>query len=204
MKINLTMKENYLIISHKVMEEAAEMMGIENLGKNRLETNEYIGINGTNTCLVRVSQNLDYGAYCVINKSIKRTDGKVIDLTKKLRLFNFHMNDSCTGSGRLRTRTSTNKLVKKLGYTTESSINIESIIHALRSGKRSSKKTGLQVHHEVSSFDHRVEVCWLLPEEKHKEMHRITGKHSRRNGRSVENIGELAWLVNDLESRVIC
>lgn len=201
-QITQAMKKCYLIINHKVMKEVADMGALEDLGENRIGTNKYFGINGTNTCIVRVAQNLDYGAYCIINKYIQRTDGKEIDLIKRLRQFSFHMDDSCTGSGRIRTRTGTNELVKKLGYNTKSGTNIESIIHTLRTGKIINQKTGLQVHHEISVFDHRVEVCLLLPEEKHKEIHKRVGQYSRRdkNQSVIENVIEFKCLYHELKS----
>lgn len=62
-QITQAMKKCYLIINHKVMKEVADMGALEDLGENRIGTNKYFGINGTNTCIVRVAQNLDYGAY---------------------------------------------------------------------------------------------------------------------------------------------
>ncbi len=48
-------------------------------------------------------------------------------------------------------------------------------------------------------FDHRVEVCKLLPKEVHREIHRRVGQYSRKNGDVIENINNFAWLYNKLK-----
>jgi hypothetical protein len=199
-KITQTMKECYITINHEAMREAEYMGVVENLGENRRGTNKYIGLNGTNTCLVRVTQNSDYGVYCVINKQIQRTDGKIVNLVDKLRQFSFHtqLREKKGEGKRYRTRTSTNDLVRKLGYHI-SSVDIEKIIHTLRTGKIIIKQSNWQTHHEISVFDHRVEVCWLLPKEMHREIHRRVGQYSRKNGDVIENINNFAWLYNKLK-----
>lgn len=200
-EITQTKKECYITINHGAMREAEYMGAVENLGENRLGTNRYIGLNGTNTCLVRVGQDSNYGIYCVINKQIQRTDGKIINLVEILRQFSFYtqLREGGDQEKRYRTRTGTNELVRKLGYNVKS-VDIEKIIHTLRTGKIIIEQSNWQTHHDISVFDHRVEACWLLPREMHREIHRRVGQYSRKNGNVIENINNFAWLYNELMS----
>lgn len=200
-QITQSMMESYLIINKEVIKQAEYLGVLEYLGENTERTNKYVGITGTNTCLVGVAQDKTREVYCVVNKQISRTDGVVIDLVHYLKMFDFYSNNN----GRGRDRTKTRKdIIENIGYI-KGVAYIEGIIHTLRTGRVVSKETGLQVHHEIAVFDHRVEVCWLLPAKMHKEIHERTGKHARKNGLIIKNINEFAWLINELEiSRTYC
>ena len=195
-QITQTMMESYLIINKEVIKQAEYLGVLEYLGENPEGTNKYIGITGTNTCLVGVAQDKTREVYCVVNKQISRTDGVEINLVHYLKMFDFNSNNN--GRGRDRTKTSKG-IIQNIGYM-KSVAYIEGIIHTLRTGKIVSKETGLEVHHDVSVYDHRVKVCWLLPANKHKEIHDRTGKHARKNGLIIKNIKNLMWLINDLTS----
>ncbi|TAH62727.1 MAG: hypothetical protein EWM50_05130 [Gottschalkiaceae bacterium] len=195
-QITRTMMESYLIINKEVLKQVERLGALEYLGENPEGTNKYIGITGTNTCLVGIAQDKTREVYCVVNKQISRTDGVEINLVHYLKMFDFNSNNN--GRGRDRTKTGKD-IIQNIGYM-KGVAYIEGIIHTLRTGKIVSKETGLQVHHEIAVFDHRVEVCWLLPDKMHKEIHERTGKHARKNGIVIKNIKQLAWLFNELKS----
>lgn len=197
--ITRAMAESYLIINKEVIKQAEYLGVFEYLGENIKKTNKYIGIRGTNTCLVGVAQDETREVYCVVNKQISRTDGVVIDLVHYLKMFSFSNNNN----GKARDRTKTGEdIIQKLGYM-KGVAYIEGIIHTLRTGKIVSEETGYQVHHDVSVYDHRVEICWLLPAMQHKKLHDRIGRHARKDVNNViENINELAWLINELDLRV--
>lgn len=194
-QITQTMKDCYLIINNEVMRGMCELGKIEYLGTNIKKSNEYFGIN-RNDCLVGIIQDRGYGAYCIIDKYLKRYNGRKIYQVDILQQFSFHTasTQDKEKSYRERTRTSNKDEIEKLGYDV-GTINIEQVIHTLRTGKISGRATGLEVHHEVSVFDHRITVTQQIP----KILHKKADSKSKMNGLVINNINELAWLIQALE-----
>lgn len=194
--ITKTMERCYITIQSKAVKELVDLGRISFITKNELATNAYFRIEGTNTCLLGLAQDNGKAAYCIINEYIINHKGEKINLVKKLAELSFHTSNNgyAGGSYRARTRTGNNEIVAKYGYKS-AVVNIEQLIHTIKTGKLSTRETGLEVHHEVSVFDHRVEVSKQLDKDDHSKL----SSKSKMNGVGINCKRELAWLILALE-----
>jgi len=192
-EINQTKKECYITISHGAMRELAERGKVEDLGENLKRTNKYIGITGRNTCLVGIGQDEENGIYCSIDKTIEKEDGEQINQVEILKQLSF--SSQSNGKSREKTRTSENEFTRKLGYK-KRAINIDEIIHTLRTGKITGKATGLEIHHKLNVFDHRIDCCEQITNEEHK----TRSSKSHKGGLIAENYEQLVALIEKLEA----
>jgi hypothetical protein len=192
-EITQTKKECYITINHEAMKELARQGKAEDLGENIKNTNKYIGIVGNNTCLVGVGQDEENGIYCSIDKTIEREDGEQINQVEQLKPFSFYAD--FISKTRVNTRTSSSKLTRELGYE-KRKIDISEIIHTLRTGKITGKVTGLEIHHKLNVFDHRIDCCEQITHEEHK----TRSSKSHKGGLIAENYEQLVALIEKLEA----
>ena len=191
-KITQTMKDCYITINHEAMRELAIKGRLEDLGENRRGTNKYIGVTESNSCLVGIKQDEENGIYCLIDKVIKNNAGE-INVVEKLKALSFYSNSS--GKARERTRTGRNNITRKLGYE-KGNINIDEIIHTLRTGKITGKSTGLEIHHKLNVFDHRIDCCEQITHEEHK----TKSNKSHKGGLIADNYEQLITLLEKIEA----
>lgn len=192
-EITQTIKECYITISHGAMKELANQGEIEDLGENLKRTNKYIGITGRNTCLVGIGQDEENGIYCSIDKTIEKEDGEQINQVEILKQISFYAD--FISKTRVNTRTNSSKLIRELGYE-KRKIDISEIIHTLRTGKITGKATGLEIHHKLNVFDHRIDCCEQITNEEHK----TKSSKSHKGGLIAENYEQLVALLEKLEA----